>query len=98
MSRYSDIPILKTTKGPRYYSSTKYPMVTESTNDLYIITQQGDRLDNLAAQFYNDPSLYWIFQISNNLNRDSLFPPIGLQMRIPQNLTQILQDFYNINQ
>jgi hypothetical protein len=98
MSRYSDTPILKTTKGPRYYSSTKYPMVTESTNDLYIITQQGDRLDNLAAQFYNDPSLYWIFQISNNLNRDSLFPPIGLQMRIPQNLTQILQDFYNINQ
>jgi hypothetical protein len=98
MGRYSDTPILKTTKGPRYYSSTKYPMVTESTNDLYIITQQGDRLDNLAAQFYNDPSLYWIFQISNNLNRDSLFPPIGLQMRIPQNLTQILQDFYNINQ
>jgi hypothetical protein len=98
MSRYSDTPILKSTNGPRYYSSTKYPNVTESINDLYIITQQGDRLDNLAAQFYNDPSLYWIFQISNNLNRDSLFPPIGLQMRIPQNLTQILQDFYNINQ
>jgi len=97
MSRYQTAPILKEMKGPRYYSSTKYPFIAESINDLYIITQQGDRLDNLANQFYNDPSLYWIFQISNELNRDSLYPPVGIQMRIPQNLQQILDDFYRIN-
>jgi hypothetical protein len=98
MSRYQETPILKEMNGPRYYSSTKYPFIAESIDDLYIITQQGDRLDNLAYQFYGDPTLYWVFQISNELKRDSLFPPIGLQMRIPQNLTKILEDYYNLNQ
>ena len=97
ISRYPNIIILKENNGPRYFGSTKYPVVNVSTDDRYIITQQGDRLDNLASQFYGDPTLYWIFQISNELNRDSLFPPIGIQLRIPSNLTQILQDFDNLN-
>jgi hypothetical protein len=29
--------------------------------------------------------------------KDSLYPPIGIQLRIPQNLTQILQDFETLN-
>jgi hypothetical protein len=97
MSRYQETPILKEKNGPRYYSSTKYPFVAESIYDLYIITQQGDRLDNLANQFYNDSTLYWVLQIANNLNRDSLYPPTGVQLRIPQDLTTILNNFYKIN-
>ena len=50
--------------------------------------------------FYNDPTLYWILQVANvdSLKRDSLYPPIGVQLRIPQNLQQILDDFQTINQ
>jgi hypothetical protein len=58
---------------------------------------QGDRLDNLAAQFYGDPTLYWILQQANSLNRDSLYPPIGVQIRIPQNLARILDEFNALN-
>jgi nucleoid-associated protein YgaU len=97
MNRYPLNNILKEPKGPRYFASTKYPFIVESINDVYIITQQGDRLDNLATQFYGDPTLYWVFQIANELNRDSLYPPIGVQLRIPQDLTKILQDFDKLN-
>ena len=64
----------------------------------YIITMIGDRLDNLANQFYGDSTLYWVLQIANeDCKKDSLYPPIGIQLRIPQNITKILQDFEKIN-
>ena len=97
MQRYTNDIILKKPSGTRYYGSTKYPFIEESIEDYYIITMQGDRLDNLATQFYGDPTLYWILQVANTLKRDSLYPEIGLQLRIPQNITKILQDFDNLN-
>jgi hypothetical protein len=98
MNRYQGIEILKETNGPRYYGSVKYPFIDLSTEDYYIITMIGDRLDNLANQFYGDSTLYWVLQIANeDCKRDSLYPPIGIQLRIPQNITKILQDFEEIN-
>lgn len=99
MNRYLTTEIRKEQNGPRYYGSTKYPFIDFSSEDYYIITMQGDRLDNLAAQFYGDPSLYWILQAANNdLRKDSLYPPIGIQLRIPQNINKILNDFEAINE
>jgi hypothetical protein len=98
MNRYPSSLILKEQNGPRYFGSTKYPFIVEDINDYYIITMQGDRLDNLANQFYGDSTLYWILQVANaDCKKDSLYPPIGIQLRIPQNLTQILQDFETLN-
>ena len=97
MNRYPSTLIRKETSGPRYFGSTKYPPVDFTIEDFYIISMQGDRLDNLAAQFYGDPTLYWILQQANSLNRDSLYPPIGVQIRIPQNLDRILDEFNALN-
>jgi hypothetical protein len=97
MNRYPSTLIRKETSGPRYFGSTKYPPVDLTIEDFYIISMQGDRLDNLAAQFYGDPTLYWILQQANSLNRDSLYPPIGVQIRIPQNLARILDEFNALN-
>ena len=97
MNRYPSTIIRKETSGPRYFGSTKYPPIDFTIEDFYIISMQGDRLDNLAAQFYGDPTLYWILQQANSLNRDSLYPPIGVQIRIPQNLARILDEFDALN-
>lgn len=98
MNRYPSTLIRKDKVGsPRYFGSTKYPFIGFNVNDLYIITIQGDRLDNLSAVFYKDPTLYWILQVANNLKRDSLYPPIGIQLRIPQNTAQIIEDFDALN-
>ena len=97
MNRYPSTLIRKETSGPRYFGSTKYPPIDFTIEDFYIISMQGDRLDNLAAQFYGDPTLYWILQQANSLKRDSLYPPIGVQIRIPQNLARILDEFNALN-
>ncbi len=90
MSRYNNTILLKTPRGREYYGSTKYPAPPLSSNDLYVITQEGDRFDQLAFQYYGDASLWWVISSSNPaLEQNSYFPPVGIQIRIPTNLASI---------
>jgi hypothetical protein len=88
-----------TTRGTkkRYLSSIIYPKIKPSDDDLYIISESGDRLDILASKYYNDKTLWWIIATANNLNDASLSITPGTQMRIPSNLSRILNDFEKIN-
>lgn len=104
MNRYKNIPILQTKptvqypKIIRYRESVKYPDIPLSENDIYLYTIRGDRLDNLAYQFYKDSSLWWILSVANpDLPNDSLYPTIGFQLRIPKNITEILNNFDDLN-
>lgn len=84
MNRYKNIPLFINPDNKRYYAESKYPEVVLSNNDIYVITNSGDRLDLLAQQFYGDSSLWWIISIANtNLSQNSLFIPEGTQLRIP---------------
>lgn len=104
MERYDNNPIIQTIpsvqypKIIRYRSSTRYPDIPLSESDVYMYTIRGDRLDNLAYQFYGDTSLWWIISVANpELPNDSLYPTLGFQLRIPSNVSQILSDFEKIN-
>ena len=63
------------------YRSTIYSVIPETDGDIYVITQQGDRLDNLAFQFYGDQSLWWYIAKANNLSFMTI--PTGTSLRIP---------------
>lgn len=101
MNRYREIPILKNKEvnnGSRYYATTRYPEIPLSPNDIYVITAEGDSLDALAQQFYKDKSLWWILSIANtDLSQNSLFVPVGSQLRIPTNIQNILSAYDRIN-
>jgi hypothetical protein len=98
MNRYQDIRILKNLQGRDYYATVRYPEIPLSESDLYVITTDGDRFDTLAQQFYQDSSLWWIVSIANtDLKQNSLFIPVGTQLRIPTNLTSILDSYFNLN-
>ena len=98
MNRYQDIPQTKTLTGKRYYTSTRYPEIPISNDDLYIITVRGDRLDNLAYQFYGDSTLWWILQVANpTTQKDSLYPDLGIQFRIPLDVPAILAAYEELN-
>ena len=101
MNRYREIPILKNKEvnnGSRYYATTRYPEIPLSPNDIYVITAEGDSLDVLAQQFYKDKSLWWILSIANtDLSQNSLFVPVGSQLRIPTNIQNILSAYDRIN-
>ena len=81
----------------RYLSSIIYPKIKPSDDDLYIISESSDRLDILASKYYNDKTLWWIIATANNLNDASLSITPGTQIRIPSNLSRILNDFEKIN-
>lgn len=99
MRRYSQIPVRKSPEGGQMYRTTRYPEIPRSANDVYVYTTIGDRFDTLAQQYYNDSSLWWIISIANdNLNQNSLTPPVGSQIRIPSNPSPILAEFESINE
>ena len=81
------------TTGSQYYSNNVYPDVPFSNDDNYVITTIGDRLDLLALDFYGDDSLWWIIASANGLPGDSIFPPIGIQLRLPTDARSVLSGY-----
>jgi len=90
MSRYSNTNIKKSNLLPRdkksinVYETTLYPRIPERNDDLHLIAQEGDRLDNLAFQFYGDESLWWYLAKANKLT--DLNVPNGTKLRIPSSV------------
>ena len=87
MSRYENTNIRKKSLLPNKknkvmsYTTTIYEKVPENNNDIYVITQEGDRLDNLASRFYGNPQLWWFIARVNNLKTNNI--PAGTSLRIP---------------
>ena len=98
MNRYQDIPIIKNSTGTRYYKDSKYPRIPLSVDDIYVETTIGDRFDLLSQQYYGDSSLWWIISTANeSLPQNSLYIPVGSQIRIPSNPATILTSYNIIN-
>ena len=96
-NRYQNTNILRNEKGNRYLSFNKYPKIPYKIDDIYIYPNIGERLDILAQKYYNDSSLWWIISIANNIPKDSLTIPPGIQIRIPQDVQYILSQLKVIN-
>jgi len=96
-NRYDKIEILKTDNGKRYRKTVKYPEMLRTSRDTYIISRQGDRLDNLAYKYYNDSRLWWILARANNLGKGDLEVPIGIQLRIPAEYIKIYDEYIELN-
>lgn len=97
-NRYAETKQLKDIDTKKnYLESTIYPMIKPNDNDLYIISEQGDRLDLLAYKYYNDVSMWWIIATANNLNDANFFVQPGIQLRIPSDLTSISNNLAKIN-
>ena len=80
MARYENTKQNRKNKK-NYYATTIYNTVDEKNSDMYFISTEGDRCDNLANRFYNDPTLWWFIAKVNNLTTNNI--PIGTSLRIP---------------
>lgn len=91
--------ILKDLENKRYYKNVLYPEIPLNINDIYVLTSINDRIDKLAYNYYKDETLWWIIAEANVdiIKRDSLYTGAGKQIRIPANISQILQDFNSLN-
>ncbi len=89
MNRYKH-----TKKKNRKYLTCFLPKVKKDSNDVYIITKEWDRLDQLAEKYYNDVSLWWLIVRANpelNLAGSLALSP-GLKIRIPVRYNKIIED------
>jgi len=85
MNRYEDIidKKLDLKKKRRTHMSALPPKVEASDQDYYIIAREGDRLDNLAYEYYEDSSQWWVLAQANHLGKGTLIVPAGIRLRIP---------------
>ena len=92
-SRYENNKSKKINDGRVVYRSKIYPNIPLRDDDVYVATETGDRLDNLAYQYYEDASLWWIIASANNIHNAPFGLKDGTILRIPQNYIEILVNF-----
>lgn len=102
MRRYNKIQIESNPnirEGARFYKNVKYPEIPLSVSDIYVITQVGDRYDLLANQYYGDKTLWWVIAIANpSIIYGTLTLPEGVQLRIPVDISNILNSYNKLNE
>ena len=60
MNRYKQISLSNNStikEKKRFYTTVKYPEIPLSVSDIYIVTQDSDRYDILANNYYKDNCL-----------------------------------------
>ena len=93
MSRYDNVKVYKN-KNFSNVGTAYLPKFEEKNSDVLLISTNGDKCDILAQQYYGDSSLWWAISSANpNLPQDSYYPPEGIQIRIPANVGNIVNNF-----
>ena len=91
-SRYNNTKIKRNKEGKRVLKPTIYPKIPIKDSDIFIYPKFGDRLDNLAAKYYDDVSLWWIIAKANNLDAAHIGLEVDTQIRIPMEIEFILDE------
>ena len=96
MNRYMSTQTKIDKSGVRVYKSTYYPEIPIEDSDIFILSKFGDRFDLLAHKFYGDVTLWWVIAKANGL-KGKMYVPQNTEIRIPGNVSKVLEDFNNIN-
>lgn len=100
-SRYAELPTatIKDSED-RVISYTRRRFLTPIHQDIQsieITVSEGDRLDSLAAQFYDDPLQFWKLCDANEaMDPFSLTETVGRTLRVPR--ADALLNENNLNQ
>jgi len=96
MKRYNNTTQKVDKSGIRVYQTTYYPEIKISDSDVFILPKFGDRLDSLAYKYYGDTTLWWIIAKANGIKGVAV-PPLDEPLRIPGNVTNIIEKFNDLN-
>ena len=96
MKRYSTTRRKLDKSGVEVYRTTYYPQIPISDNDKFVRPVDGDRLDTLAYRYYGDITLWWVIAKANGIKGKAALS-VDEILRIPGNITRILENFRRIN-
>ncbi len=77
--------------GKPFLRTTINPTIPVDSSDIVIIAKVGDRLDILAQKHYGKSSYWWIIAEANGVGKGSLFVTPGTSLRIPRNVSKIME-------
>jgi hypothetical protein len=97
MNRYKYTSTDSRWDGKQVFKTLTMPNIPFAADDIYIISQEGMYLDQLAYTYYKDPSLWFIIALANNLGKGRLSVPAGLQLRIPSNASAVINQLKSSN-
>jgi len=85
-------------KRKKVFKTIIYPKIELHVDDIYIESRQGDRLDNIAYQYYRDTTLWWVLAEANNIGKGTMYVDPGRKIRIPhpQHVFDIVNKLYEI--
>lgn len=82
LSRYANFPFYYHTVDKKYiYGTTEW--LKENTAYQSYRIKDGDTLDTIALQAYNNPTLYWVIADFNRIQDPFIKLPAGYIIRIP---------------
>ena len=94
--RYKTTKTKKDNSGKNVYTTTYYPSIPLSDDDVFITPKDGDRIDSIAYNYYGDVSLWWIIAKANGITGKAVLP-LGEVIRIPGNVQEIIENFNDLN-
>ena len=97
IERYEQANVRRTEMGSDFYETQLLPDIERRPEDIIITTETGQRLDRLAFEYYDDAKLWWVIAAANNLGRGDWTVPPNIQLRIPQNLSEVSRETARIN-
>jgi len=89
---------LYTPKEEGRYKTPTFPLFERKATDLYVFSREGDRLDLLAQEFYDDPRYWWIIAEANSIGKGTFAVPAGLQLRIPRPIDNLMNQLNEAEQ
>lgn len=88
---YRPIVKLDADNKRRYYKTILYSDTDKTDSDIYVVTVIGDRLDLLAAKYYNRAELWWLIASCNpHIPKGTVFLQPNTQIRIPRDFSTIM--------
>lgn len=97
MSRTKFYSTKKRIDGKRQYRSFVFPTFEERSDDIVIEINGATKLDVVANNFFDDPTLWWVIAVYNNINEPSLYVKDRQYLRIPNDIQTVYSKIKELN-
>lgn len=74
---------LREDAGVEFWELPEYPEIVARQDDIFHVVDQSDRLDLMAAKYYQDPLLWWVIAMANGIKLVPTDLEVGMKLRIP---------------
>lgn len=82
LSRYSSFPYYYHTEDKKYIYGITSQLNQDLTYILYKVSN-GDTLDSIALDYYNNPTFFWIIADFNQIQDPYINLEVGQELKIP---------------